>query len=419
MDVSSLWSSEEPALVRRIAVTSGVAAYMVGGAVRDRILRRPVQDYDFALEGDPEKLPREYARLSGGTFFWLDRDPGQSRVASRRSGSTCDFALLRSATIEGDLELRDFTANAVAASLSGRIIDPLNGIPDILSGVIRACSPRTFDDDPLRLLRAWRLSAQLSFRIEEATRLLLRERAPLLERVAAERIREEIFKILLCPGWEQTLRRLQEDGLLRAAIGEQAGEVIPVDRAVQEAGEGAPPAAVFLRARLSRELEHGVTHLALLRLRAALGGGALRAGERLKLGNRGLKFLAALEAVDSIDLAAAARTSRSRHRFFADTEPAGPEILLLRLASTPSDAACILDLLQWGLQEYPKENDPLLPAGEVMKLLGLAPGPSVGEAMEAVRQGERGGLVVTQEDARRYLLARRAQFGVDIAGEFE
>src|SRR5439155_8980211 len=143
---------------------AGEEAWVVGGAVRDESLGRPVVDVDVACR-DPRTAARGYARRAGGAPFPLSERHGAWRVALE-DGRTVDFTPLRD-SIESDLATRDFTINAIARPLAdGPPLDPFGGERDLEARVIRAVSPAVFADDPLRLLRAVRLEDELGFRLD-------------------------------------------------------------------------------------------------------------------------------------------------------------------------------------------------------------------------------------------------------------
>src|SRR2546423_6167259 len=151
---------------------SGEEAWIVGGAVRDEALGRPVVDLDVAL-AEPERAARAYARRSGGFPFQLSERHGAWRVALP-DARTVDFTPL-SGRIEDDLATRDFTINAIGERVgSGEVADPHEGRRDLEAKTLRAVSASVFDDDPLRLLRAVRLASELGFELDEATERLLR-----------------------------------------------------------------------------------------------------------------------------------------------------------------------------------------------------------------------------------------------------
>src|SRR5262245_19716358 len=135
-------------------------AWIVGGAVRDELLGRPVVDVDVAC-ADPRQAARTFARRFGGAAFPLSEQHGAWRVAAVASDHTVDFTPLPNG-IENDLATRDFALNAIAVRVgSGRWLDPYEGRADLRAGVVRAVSDSVFVDDPLRLLRAVRFEDEL------------------------------------------------------------------------------------------------------------------------------------------------------------------------------------------------------------------------------------------------------------------
>jgi hypothetical protein len=198
------------------ADVAGGEAYVIGGAVRDELLGRPIIDLDVACP-DPEAAARRYRRHAGGALFPLSERHGAWRVALD-DGRTVDFTPLRGA-LEDDLRTRDFTVNAIARPVGGgEPIDPLGGRDDLASGLLRAVAETVFADDPLRLLRAVRLEDELGLRLDAATEQLVRRDAHLLPRAAGERILAELVR--LSP---DGLRRADELGLLAPLGGSAAG----------------------------------------------------------------------------------------------------------------------------------------------------------------------------------------------------
>src|SRR5919109_3149915 len=138
-------------------------AWIVGGAVRDRLLGRPVLDVDVACR-DPRAAAERFARRFGGARFPLSERHGAWRVAAD-SRATVDFTPLPDG-IDADLATRDFTFNAIAVPVEGgQPRDPYGGRSDLAVGVVRAVSDSVFSDDALRLLRAVRLEDELGFRM--------------------------------------------------------------------------------------------------------------------------------------------------------------------------------------------------------------------------------------------------------------
>lgn len=206
---------------------AAVEAYLVGGAIRDSILGRPVLDIDVVLRGSGVDAARTVANSFGAAFYPLDAERGIGRVILAREGAryTLDFAALRESSIQADLALRDFTVNAIAVPLQemAKAIDPLHGERDTRAGILRACSPHSIADDPVRAIRAIRLATQLGFRVEKETKEQARSAASILGRTSAERIRDEFFRILAGRKVAAAVHSLNSLGLLRVILPETAG----------------------------------------------------------------------------------------------------------------------------------------------------------------------------------------------------
>lgn len=180
----------------RVAL-SGTPAWLVGGAVRDIAMGREVNDLDVAVAGPPEAPARRIAKGLGGVAFELSEEFPAWRVKDREDRWQVDVAELRADSIDVDLTLRDFTVGAVAVDLAGGdVLDPLGGLDDIGAGVIRACGPKSFVDDPLRLMRAARLVAQFGWEIEPGTLELGRAVSARANEPAGERTLAELILLM-------------------------------------------------------------------------------------------------------------------------------------------------------------------------------------------------------------------------------
>jgi len=333
-------------------ILRGEEAWVIGGAVRDELLGRPLVDLDVACR-DPEAAARAYARAGGGAPFALSDRWGAWRVALE-DGRTVDFTLLRDG-IEDDLASRDFTINAIAVPVGGGDhVDPFAGRADLESRTLRAVTATVFADDPLRLLRAVRLEDELGFRLDAETERLVREHAALVARPAGERILGELER-LSADGY----RRLDELGLL------------------------AP-----LGGRVDERLDRADTPR--LRLVAVLGGEL----ERLPVSNVLRRFARVLIAAEP----PADGSPRAIHRFRRATEPWSLEALRFLGAGEHAEAV-----------ERARAGDPpepLLRGDE----LGLPPGPLVGEILSEIEEERAAGTISTREEALE-LARRRAERG--------
>jgi putative nucleotidyltransferase with HDIG domain len=194
-------------------------AYLVGGLVRDQLLGRAVKrDIDLAIDGDASGLARAFADQHGGAFYLMDAEHDVARVIL---GDTyIDFAALRG-DVRSDLATRDFTINAMARQIgSEELLDPFHGQHDLREKQIRAVSQTVFRDDPVRLLRALRLSGELGFTLEPHTEDWMRGDAALLAFASMERARDEFCKVLAQADPVARLRQADDLGLLAALLPE-------------------------------------------------------------------------------------------------------------------------------------------------------------------------------------------------------
>ncbi len=238
-DLKSLIKSRAPSLlvsVNSLLSEQNVQSYLVGGFIRDALLRRGTADIDIAVAADALKIAPRIAAALGGRYVLLDEVNGVGRVILFSEGAPSakgqwhfDFSTVKG-NIEEDLARRDFTIDAMAVDLGqlvegsadAQLIDPFNGRDDLQRGIIRAVADTAFESDPARLLRAVRLAAELGFTIANETEALIRRCYHLVADVAGERIREELLRLLAIPQSEQLLPYLEELGLLTALIPELA-----------------------------------------------------------------------------------------------------------------------------------------------------------------------------------------------------
>lgn len=199
-------------------------AYLVGGSVRNLLLQEPCIDWDIATTGDVPKLARQLADKLDGFYAHLHEKA--SRVIVKSPAEVIfDVAPLHGASIEEDLNQRDFTINALAIPLdiflqhltSNKpltIIDTTSGLADLHAHRLRAVHKYVFQDDPLRMLRAIRFLMCYHLHLDEQTEALIKRDAPLLLKTAPERIHEEMYAILRPGGGTQRLRFMDQLGLL-------------------------------------------------------------------------------------------------------------------------------------------------------------------------------------------------------------
>lgn len=197
--------------------------WVVGGAVRDRLLDRPTTDYDVAVTGDPRSLARQLARTAGGQAFALSEGFGAWRVVARDRSWQVDLLRLLGESIEADLALRDLTINALAEPLAqGELIDPFGGVEDLRGRRLRMVSAAAFSADPLRVLRLARLACELGFTVDPGTAAAARRQAGGLTDVAPERVFTELKRILVTREAVRGITVMEELGVTDAVLPELA-----------------------------------------------------------------------------------------------------------------------------------------------------------------------------------------------------
>ena len=200
--------------------------FLVGGAIRNSFFKIKVQDYDFIVKDNPVKIAKRIADFFHGNYYVMDKTRGTARALISLNGEKLkvDVAQMVGDSINADLSKRDFTINAIAKRIpaTNEIIDPLGGESDILNSILRPCSPTSFEDDPVRVIRAVRFINEfdLSFNSLDIDRL--RITAGSLNIVSGERKRDEIVNILDKTDVKQALINMLEFGILEKIFPEVA-----------------------------------------------------------------------------------------------------------------------------------------------------------------------------------------------------
>jgi tRNA nucleotidyltransferase (CCA-adding enzyme) len=191
------------------------ATHLVGGSVRDALLERHSDylDLDFVMPQGAVETAETIARHYRAGFVLLDAERQIARVVFRQG--TADFAQQVGDSLESDLRRRDFTMNAIAYNPHTlELFDPLQGCLDLERCVVRMISALNLEEDPLRLLRAFRQAAQLGFTMDPATAEAARHLAPALQTIAAERVQSEFHYLLSSTKGTSQLRAAWDAGLL-------------------------------------------------------------------------------------------------------------------------------------------------------------------------------------------------------------
>jgi poly(A) polymerase len=449
--------------------------FLVGGFLRDALLGKSCKDVDF-VSNKASELSQLVASRTGNKPVIIDRKFGTVRLTFSANGDVIgepyqvDLSPLRGSSIFEDLYRRDFTINSLALNISAwltdrgtSLLDPLGGITDLEHGNLRVCSQSSLSDDPLRILRAYRLASTYGLSFTAQTRKGVLQAGHRLNQVAVERIRDEIMLILSAAGSVSILRMLEEDGILRLLLpkcvdmenlqhhASERRDIWQHSLSALEAlefflsnirdlfGDYAEEASAILTQKLAGERTRLISlKLALLlydmdklSLRSLGKNGAIQfhheqvAGSelaaslctRLRLSNKEIYFVSQLvrQHLRVIHLFRFARTSAGPlARFFR----LGPELfwpLLLLFASdykaTQESVSVEKDLQPlrqricgW-LDFYyehlkPRElAPPLVDGHDLMKYLHLSPGPMVGKLVNALAELQWEGRIGTKQEA--------------------
>ncbi|MFW6008902.1 MAG: hypothetical protein ACOCP8_06515 [archaeon] len=211
-------------LIAKLANKNKINIYLVGGAIRDYLLKYKINDFDFVLKKKAFKISREFANKINGKHLTIDKNNELYRVIKK--DLEFDFTVFKGKNIKDDLKYRDFTINAMAIkdihfkdiSLEIKdnfnksfIIDPYKAKVDLDNHILRAVNKNIFDRDPLRILRAIRFKAKYLFNIESETEKLMKKNKEKLKNVAAERIHNEILKIFSYNNSAEIFKYLKEE----------------------------------------------------------------------------------------------------------------------------------------------------------------------------------------------------------------
>jgi tRNA nucleotidyltransferase/poly(A) polymerase len=458
-----------------IAQRDGHQLYLVGGFIRDILLGRSSKDVDFVAQRASE-LAKSLATETGTRLAIIDRKFGTIRLIPSLGPNDLsefyqvDLSPLRGSSIAADLSQRDFTVNALAVELSAwqpdgtfDLLDFLGGISHLRAKRLHLCSPHSLEDDPLRILRAYRLAATHDFTLDGHVQGRIGEMRHGLNRVAVERIRDELVLLFSSANSAPILRVLDDDNILKLLLPEcepmrncsqndyhhqdvwlhslSALEVLesflasPQELLGGYADEALPILAQRIAGKRTREImlklgvllhdigkpncrtmdENGVTHFSGHEVAGARLAGSLCA--RFCFSNKEIDFVRRLihQQMRVDHLFSLKRTSRKAlSRLFI----LGPELFWSLLFLFGSDYLAAKDprsrkteigplchkISKWldfyHKQLKPKEKEPPLVSGhELMNRLNLSPGPTVGKLLHILVELQWEGRISTRQEA--------------------
>ena len=421
-------------ICRRLS-NEGFRALLAGGCVRDVLLNIPPQDYDIATDARPEDVARLFDRtLDVGAQFGVQvviESEGAFEVTTfRTDGPYLDGrrpSHVAFADERADAQRRDFTINAMFLDpKTQEIIDYVGGKKDLDAGVIRTVGDpnQRFEEDHLRLLRAIRFAARFGFVIEPTTRDAIKRAASQILHTSAERVRDELIKILTQGNVQRAFELLDETGLIEHILPEVAamkgvqqpeafhpeGDVFVHTLRMLDLMNAPTPTLAFgvLLHDAGKPLTQSVTDRIRFNNHAKIGAEiAAHVCERLRLPTRDTQRIAWLVR-EHMRLSDAPHMRESRLKRFVRQE-GFPELLELgRLDCLASHRS--LDTIEW-LEDYLKQQKPeeLRPrpllTGQDLIALGYTPGPLFSRILQALENAQLEGAVSNPEEAKQYILA--------------
>ena len=465
--------------LRELLAQRSVECYLTGGFVRDTLIGRASGDIDVVIGAKAMEVAGEVAQALAGKFVPLDQANEIARVVLQGENPIhLDFATMRG-SIEEDLAQRDFTIDAIALNLreiadpSAPLVDPFGGQRDLKEGVVRAISEEAFHRDPARLLRAIRLAAEFGFSIDGETKTQIERHHQLITHVAAERVRDEFYRLLAAPKSAKWLRVLDDLGLLLAILPELSpakGAMQPKEHfwdvfehsiemvaaiefllRIERSGYWGDEILVLvpwspeLEEHFAAEVASGHNRKTLLKLAGLLHDIAKPQTRSIDEKGR-MRFFGHAREGASISGGILARlrfsarerdmvekmieyhlrpgqmgeempSHRAIYRYFRDTGDVGIDTIFLNLADHLATRGPDLILEEWRghaqrlsyvLEEHLREESivapPKLISGhDLIDIFGMRPGREIGELLEAVREAQAAGEVVTREEALLFI----------------
>lgn len=382
-------------------------AYLVGGAVRDALLRRRSDylDLDFVLAGNAIQIARNLANYYNAGFVVLDAARQIARVVF--DGATVDLAKQEGDSLETDLHRRDFTINAIAYNPhTGELIDPLQGVADLQTRTIRMVKAANLADDPLRLLRGYRQAAQLHFTIAPETQAVMRQLAGLLAEIAAERVQVELGYLLKSSQGTPWLTEAWNDHLLQAwfpdATAQGLAQMAAIDRAAVVLENSWQELGVELIAPLSSKSASLLSVAKLTSLLPSLPEAAQEQLQRLKYSRAEIQVaVTVLKHLPQLLTHKSSQMSISeQYFFFKNVGLVFPALVVSAIAlRMPVEAVTPLMNRYLNPDDQVAHPKALISGNDLIQSLNLAPGQQIGQLLGEIQLAIAEGKISTREEA--------------------
>ena len=425
LTLQELFRNDAMQALDTFAKAQDVRLYLVGGSVRDLLLKRRTTDFDFALATNAIRFAKAFAAHIRATCIVLEENPSTARVIVKQnnfpdpSRLSMDFVQFRAESLADDLRLRDLTINAMAIVFENvdtladhahksnfcRVIDPCGGMEDLETGLLRFPSDGVILADPIRLLRIYRFAAQLGFEISQNAIALIQKHQELLPSVAAERCRDEFMKILDVKKAHPYLQQMNAVGLLAQMLPTVNRERIPWQplKSLEET-------PILLRAYdeeinnyLQEELGGGVSRYSLVKLGLLLNGNFADIGERLQLSRKATQFVEdIISKYEQFFKNPNRQLTREEIICFLRTAAADWWGVLLYAAALPAiDSAVIKKIADTYYKHILpiRKQGRLVTGDDLIQVFHLKEGKQVGDLLEQIEERQFNGEIRTREEA--------------------
>ena len=424
--LQELFGNQTMQALGNFASARGVQLYLVGGSVRDLLLKRQTTDIDFALASDAIQFAKAFAAGISATCIALEENPSTARVIVKQNDTSqipclsMDFVQFRAASLTDDLRLRDLTINAMAIAFenveavtnsaceqnSFHVIDPCNGMKDLETGLLQFPSEQVVRADPVRLLRIYRFAAQLDFKISQSAMDLVTKHRLLLSNVASERCRDELMKIFNVKKARPYLQQMETVGLLTQVLPPTKTTCRPW-RSLEAFEENPIPIELhvhrneindYLREKLGAE----INRRSLIKFSLLLGDNLSGIGAHLRLSRKTTQFMKRLlSGSKAVKNENRQLTQKQIIRFLRTYVSDWWGVLLYAAASHPIDPTLLKQITNTYYEHILpiSKQGRLITGDDLIKNFNLKEGKQIGTLLKEIEERQFDGEIRTRAEA--------------------
>ncbi len=381
--------------------------YLVGGFIRDLLMDKISSDKDYAVKGDVEQISMEAAQRFNGTLVTLRKDLTYRIVLKDKN--VLDFSYIEK-NINMDLHLRDYTINAIAWAPETGLLDHTGGIQDLHKGLIRAISSRNILEDPLRIVRAYRMAAQLEFDIDETTRTYLRNYSSQIHKVSKERVTTDIFRMISSPISFKYIKLSLLDNVLHEVMGISQDILIKNIIGIKKldafwhglnSNKHDNQIESRLRHLLNAEISQSLSAIGLLRLFILTMNPEGPTSTSCILPSTKIRK-SIIRMREAYQLSRSRLTGSRLYEILRTAEGCEHEFMALISVLNDRNVDKYIKSADVYLQA---RNNPVLSGEEIQDILNISSGRQVGEVKEEIKRRQFSGKIKTKREAREWIIS--------------